>query len=141
MDNSIIDFILQFIKLSEDEVNVITEQNLFRQYKKNDFLLSDGKYAKDCYFIIQGCVRSYYVKKGEERNTDFFFEYETIRPVSYQTKQPSQYYLSCIEDCIIAIGNETRNQKLMEQIPNLSSLILQINEGLLIQKIIEFDSF
>jgi CRP-like cAMP-binding protein len=141
MNNNIIDYISQFIKLSEDEVQIINEQNLFRRYKKNELLLSEGEYAKDCYFIIQGCIRAYYIKNGEERNTDFFFENQTIRPVSYQTKQPSQYYLSCIEDCIIAIGNEARNQKLVEQIPKLSSLISQMNESLLIQKTVEFDDF
>jgi CRP-like cAMP-binding protein len=40
--------------------------------QKNDVLLSEGKCAKDCYFIIQGCVRSYYGKEGEGRNTNFF---------------------------------------------------------------------
>ena len=141
MDNYIIDYISQFIKLSEDEVQIISEQNLFRRYKKNEILLSEGQYAKDCYFIIKGCVRGYYIKDGEEFNTDFFFENQTLRPVSYQTKQPSQYYLSCLEDCVIAIGNEARNQKLVEQIPNLSSLISTMNESMLIQKTVEFDDF
>lgn len=141
MDNYIIDYISQFIKLSEDETQIITKQNLFRFYKKNELLLSEGEYGKDCYFIIQGCVRTYYIKNGEERNTDFFFENQTITPISYQTKQPSQYYLSCLEDCVIAIGNEARNQKLLEKIPNLSSLISQMNASLLIQKTVEFDNF
>lgn len=141
MDNYIIDYISQFIKLSEVEIQIINEQNLFRRYAKNEILLSAGKYAKDCYFVIQGCVRAYQIKDGEERNTDFFFENHTIAPISYQTKQPSQYYLSCLEDCVIAIGNEARNQKLLMQIPNLSLLISKMNKSLLIQKTVEFDDF
>ena len=141
MDNDIINYISQFIKLSADEEQIITEQNLFRRYEKNEILVSEGEYAKDCYFLIQGCVRAYHLKDGVERNTDFFFENQTIRPISYQTKQPSQYYLSCLEDCVIAISNEARNQKLVEQIPNLSSLISKMNEDLLIQKTIEFENF
>lgn len=141
MDDYIIDYISKFIKLSDVEIQTINEQNLFRRYKKNELLLSEGMIAKDCYFIIQGCVRAYYIKDGEERNTEFFFENQTIAPVSYQTKQPSQYYLSCLEDCVIAVGNEARNQKLLEQIPNLSLLISKMNENLLIQKTVEFDDF
>lgn len=141
MDNYIIDYISQFIKLSEDEKKIIAEQNFLRQYKKNEILLSEGEYAKDCYFIIQGCVRTYYLKDREERNTDFSFENQTITPVSYQLKQPSQYYLSCLEDSLIAIGNEARNKKLLGQIPNLSSLISKMNESMLVQKTIEFDNF
>lgn len=141
MDSSIIDYISQFIKLTEDEARIISNQNLFRQYKKNEILLAEGKYAKDCYFIIKGCVRAYYIKDGEERNTDFFFENQTIRPISYQTKQPSEYYLSCLEECIIAIGDEGRNQKLVEQIPKLSALILKMNEELFFKKQLELDHF
>lgn len=141
MDNQIIDYISQFITLSEEEVQVITRQNLFKQYSKNEILLSEGAIAKDCYFIIRGCVRSYYIKDGEERNTDFFFENQTIRPVSYQTKAPSAYYLSCMEDCVIAIGNEARNQELIRQVPNLSAMVMQMNDELLVQKTVEFDSF
>lgn len=141
MDSSIIGYISQFINLTEDEVRIISDQNLFRQYQKNEVLLAEGKYAKDCYFIIKGCVRAYYIKDGEERNTDFFFENQTIRPVSYQTRQPSAYYLSCLEECVIAIGDEARNQKLVEQIPKLSSLILKMNEELFLQKQLELDNF
>lgn len=141
MDKSIIDYISQYIKLSENEKEIITKQNFIKQYKKNDILLSEGKIANDCYFVIQGCVRAYHIKYGEERNTDFFFENQTITPISYQTKQPSQYYLCCLENCVIAVGNEERNQKLLEQIPNLSLLISKMNENLLIQKTVEFDDF
>jgi CRP-like cAMP-binding protein len=141
MDSSVIEYISQFIKLTEDEVQIIRAQNIFRQYKKNDTLLSEGEYSKECFFIIQGCVRAFYLKDGEERNTNFFFENQTITPVSYQTKQPSQYYLSCIEDCVLAIGNEERNKKLVEKIPKLSSLISQMNNDLLLQKTLEFDEF
>lgn len=141
MDNYIIDFITQFVKLSENEVQIVKNQNIFRYCQKDELLLSEGKYAKECYFIIQGCVRAFYIKDGEERNTDFFFENQTIRPVSYFSKEPSQYYLSCLENCIIAVGDEARNQKLIEQIPKLSSLILQMNEKLLVQKTVDFDDF
>ena len=141
MNNIVIDYITRFIPLTEEEVNIVVAQNLFRHYKKNDLLLKEGEYAKACFFVVKGCVRAYYLKDGAEHNTDFFFENQTIRPVSYQTRQPSQYYLSCLEDCLIAIGSESRNQKLVEQIPKLSALIQQLNEDLLIQKTVDFDLF
>ena len=141
MEENIINYISQFIKLTEEEEKIITEQNLFRHYKKNDILLEEGENAKVCYFVVKGCVRAYYLKNGEERNTDFFFENQTIRPLSYQTNKPSTYYLSCLEDCILSIGSESKNKKLAEQIPKLSSLILQMNESLLVQKTLELDNF
>lgn len=141
MEENIIHFIRQFVQLSDEDVACINKQNLFRSYRKNDQLLAEGERARECYFVIQGCVRAYYLKDGEERNTAFYLENETIRPLGYQTNQPSPYYLSCLEDCVLAVGSESRNKILVEQVPQLSSLILQMNETLLIQKTLELDDF
>ena len=68
MDNTILDFISQFITLSENEARIISEQNIIRHYKKNEVLLAEGETAKDCFFVIKGCVRAFYIKNGEEKN-------------------------------------------------------------------------
>ncbi len=141
MDESIINFISQYISLSEDEAEIIRRQNAFRVVKKNHILVAQGSMAKECYFILKGCVRAYYLKDGEELNTDFYFENQTVRPVSYQNNQPSAYYLACLEDSILAVGNGARNEELLRKIPKLSSLVFQLNEELLIQKTIEFNDF
>ena len=64
---------------------------------------------------------------GEERNTDFYIENQTITPVSYQTHTSSQYYLSCLEDCVLAVGSDERNRELVKKIPleNIALLILE----------------
>lgn len=141
MDHHVLNFIRQFIPLSDEEANIIIQQNVFRHYSKNDVLLTEGAFAKECYFVVKGCVRSYYIKDGEERNTEFYFENQTIRPVSYQTHAPSAYYLACLEDCILSVGTEENNAQLLEQVPRLAELILKMNEQLLLQKTLEFDRF
>jgi CRP-like cAMP-binding protein len=141
MTDDIIAFITRYIPLSEEEISIIHEQNLIKSYKKDTVLLSEGEYAKECYFILQGCVRSYFLIDGEEKTTDFYTESQAITPISYTQKEPSTYFLSCLEDCIIALGSTERNKKLVEKIPKLESLISQMNSELLIQKQISFDSF
>jgi len=141
MADEIMKFITDYIPLSEEEINIIKEQNLIKTYKKDTLLLSEGELAKECYFILRGCVRSYYLINGEERTTEFYTETQTITPVSYVKKQLSEYYLSCLEDCILAVGSPERNKELIEKIPKLESLILQMNSELLVQKQISFDSF
>lgn len=141
MNDKIIDYISQYISLTEEEAEIIRNQNIFKEYKKNEILLSAGEIAKACFFVVKGCVRAYHIIDGEERNTDFFFENQSIRPLSYHTNTPSEYYLSCLEDTVLTIGSDERNNKLVEQIPKLSSLILQLNNDLLIQKTVEFDNF
>jgi CRP-like cAMP-binding protein len=141
MENEIINFISSYIPLSGEEVSIIKEQNLIMSYKKGDVLLSEGEFSKECYFILKGCIRSYYLMDGEERTTEFYTENQSIRPVSYLTNQPSEYYLSCLEDCVVALGSAERNKSLIERLPRLSSLIMQMDGELLVQHQISFDQF
>ena len=141
MDHAVIDYISRFISLSEEEKTIIKDQNLFRHYPKNEILLKEGSFAKECYFIIKGCIRAYYLKDGEEKNTEFYFENQTVRPLSYQTNSPSVHFLSCLEDCIVAVGSEERNRTLIQKVPKLTELVSQMTEAMLVQKTQDFDHF
>jgi CRP-like cAMP-binding protein len=141
MEELIIKYMSKYVPLSEDEINIISKQNLIRHYMKNEVLLSEGEQATECYLVLSGCIRAYYLIDGEERNSDFYIENDTITSISYQAQLPSQYYLSCIENSVVAVSSETRNNKLIEQIPKLSLLIMQTNQERLIMKTVEFDNF
>jgi CRP-like cAMP-binding protein len=141
MTDEIISFITRYVSLTEEEIAIIHEQNLIRSYRKDAVLLSEGEYAKECYFILQGCVRSYYLIDGEEKTTDFYTESQTITPISYTKKEPSKYFLSCLENSIIALGSTERNNQLLEKIPKLQSMVAQLNSELLMQKQVSFDDF
>ncbi len=141
MENPIIKFITAYIELSPQEIDIINEQNQVKSFKKGTLLLAEGSYAKECYFILKGCVRSFYLVDGEERTTEFYTENQSINPVSYLTKQPSTYYLSCLEDCEIAVSSAERNKVLIEKVPKLEALILQMSSELLVQNQVSFDDF
>ncbi|MET0946427.1 MAG: Crp/Fnr family transcriptional regulator [Flavobacterium sp.] len=141
MQNKIIKFITDYIPLSEEEITILNEQNLIISYKKNSILLSQGELAKANYFVLKGCVRSYYLIDGEEKTTEFYTENQGVIPVSYVNKQPSEYYLSCLEDCILALGTPERDKALIEKIPKLKSLIMQMNNEMMAQNQISFDNF
>jgi CRP-like cAMP-binding protein len=139
MTELIHEFIAKYIDLSEEEIRIIEELKLIVSYKKNTVLLSEGELSKECYFILKGCLRSYYVIDGEEKTTEFFTEQQAVTPISYVMKQPSEYYLSCLEDSVIALGQ--KNDQLIERIPKLKTLIMQMNGELLARNQESFDHF
>ncbi|RKD85987.1 Crp/Fnr family transcriptional regulator [Mangrovibacterium diazotrophicum] len=141
MDEKIIEFISQYVSLTPEEIDIIKSQNLINFYPRGTVLLSEGERAKDCYFVLQGCVRSYYLVDGEDKTTEFFTENQTINPVSYLMKEPSSYYLSCLEDCVIALGNEERNRELMNKVPKLGAMVVNLSGELLSQKQDTLDDF
>ena len=141
MEENVIDFITRYISLTDGEIEIIKKQNLIKAFPKGTVLLKEGEFSKDCYFILKGCLRNYYLVDGEEKSTEFYIENEAITPVSYIAKQPSEYYISCLEDSVLVLGSEDRNRILIEQIPKLESLVMQLNTNQLVQQQISFDTF
>jgi len=106
MEKELAAFLSQYISLSETDMEVISSLSLFKEVKKGTILLKEGQESKQCYLVLKGCVTSYFLLNGEEKTTEFFTELQPIIPVSYIKQQPSEYYLGCVEDCILSIGSE-----------------------------------
>jgi CRP-like cAMP-binding protein len=141
MNDPIVNFLSKYIELTNEEIDIISNQNFIQSYKKRTILLAEGQIAKECYFIMQGCVSSYYLVDGEVKITEFFTESQPITPVSYTTKKPSEYYLECLEDCIISIGTPESTTELMRKLPRLAALGANIMEDQLAHQRMKYDDF
>lgn len=141
MDSKIIEFISQYISLTEEESRIIEKSKFIKEFNRDDILLKEGEYSNQCFFVLKGCVRAYYLLDGEEKNTEFFVENDTIVPVSYRTKRPSKYFLSCLEDSFISVATSEQSKLLVKNVPKLQNLVAQLNENKLIQKQIMYDDF
>lgn len=141
MDDFIIKYISAYIELTPEEEDIIKNQNLIKPFPKDTVLLAEGEYARECYFVLKGCVRRYHIINGEERTTEFYTENQSIIPVSYSTKKPSEYFLSCVEDTVIALGSNERNEELIKQIPKLETMLVQMASEMQAQNQIEMDNF
>lgn len=134
VDNLLVDYFSQYMTLSEEEIQLIKNEDIIRTYRKNDVLLREGQQAKVCYLVLKGCVKRYYLEEGGEKIVEFYTENDPISPVSYITKEPSQYYLSCVEPCLISTGNEERTQRFLEQFPRFVPIFIKIGDGLSVKK-------
>jgi CRP-like cAMP-binding protein len=65
MKDLLFDFISKYISLTEDEKNAIVSLDIFRSVKKGTILLKEGQKSKNSYFVLKGCIRTYYVLDGE----------------------------------------------------------------------------
>lgn len=141
METDLIEFLSRYIVLSEEEVQVIKKLNLIKEFKKNTILLKEGQVSTECYFVLKGCVRSYYLLEGEEKTTEFFVENQPVTPVSYIKNIPSEYYLTCLEDCILSIGSSKKTDQFLNELPKFASLIGTISNDLLANNQMQFDDF
>lgn len=141
MQNLLFDFISKYISLSEDEKNAIVSLDIFRSFKKGTTLLKEGQKSNDAYFILKGCIRTYYIIDGEEKTTTFYTEMETLTPHCVINKAFSKYYISCVEDTILIVTNPDMEADSFKKFPKFESLCRILSEELLVKEQINFDEF
>ncbi len=141
MKSILFDFISKYVTLTEDEKNAIFSSDVFRSVKKGTILLKEGQKSKDSYFVIKGCIRTYYILDSEEKTTDFYTEMEALTPHCVISKTPSEYYISCIEDTILTVSNSDMEAEINSKFPKFETLCKILSEELLAKQRLDFDAF
>lgn len=141
MQDLLFDFIAKYISLTEDEKNAIVALDLFGYYKKGTILLREGQKSKDYYFVLKGCIRKYYIKDGREITTAFYTEMETLTPHCVISNGMSEYFISCIEDTILIVGNPDLEVEVFAKFPKFENMCRILSEELLAKQQIDFDAF
>jgi CRP-like cAMP-binding protein len=109
--------------LNPEEVEDIAQAIRVEQFKKGSLLLKEGEVAKDCYLVLKGCVRQYYVVDGNEKTTSFFVEGQGFSSFKSASKGiPSDHFLECIEDTTLAVLSVKKELELYQKYPNFESL-------------------
>jgi CRP-like cAMP-binding protein len=141
MQNLLHNFISKYISLTEEEMNAINSLDLFRSVKKGTILLKEGQKSIDSYFVLKGCIRTFYIINGEEKTTAFYTEMEGLTPPSVITNKPSEYIISCIEDTILAVSNAEMTIEINTKFPKFDIMCRVLSEELLAKQQINFDEF
>lgn len=141
MQDILFDFISKYITITEEEKNALLSLDIFHSLKKGSILLKEGQKSEENYFVLKGCIRTYYNMEGEEKTTAFYTEMEGLTPVCVVSKAPSEYYVSCVEDSILLISNLDMEEEINTKFPKFEKMCRKLSEELLIQQRIDFDAF
>lgn len=141
MQDILFDFISKYISLTEEEKNALLSLDLFHSVKKGTILLNERQKSQESYFVLKGCIRVYYIIDGEEKTTAFYTEMEGLTPHCVINKAPSDYFIGCIEDCILLVSNTEMSVEVNSKFPKFDSMCRMLSEELLAKKQIDFDEF
>jgi CRP-like cAMP-binding protein len=141
MQNILLNFISKYISPTEEEMNAIVSLDIFRSVKKGTILLKEGQKSNEGYFVLKGCIRTYYIIDGEEKTTAFYTELEALNPPCVISKTPSEYYVSCIEDTILIVSNADMSVEINAKFPKFETMCRILSEELLAKQQIDFDEF
>lgn len=116
--------------LNAEEVELLVEKTIVAEFQKDTILLAEGQIPTKCYMVVEGCVREYILKDGEEKSTAFFMEGDTFTPNS-PNSQPSKHFWECAEDCTLTISNKNFEEEIRALLPKLDAVF----QGIAIQKL------
>lgn len=141
MENEIIKYLSKHIPITKELEEAVINSGFIRCFKKGEILLKEGEISNECYFVIKGCIRSYYIKDGEDKTTEFYTEEQAVTPSVYGKKIPSEYFIECIEDTIAGVGNPELEKEMYLKFPQLESLNLALGEAIMAKYIETFAEF
>lgn len=141
MKNLLFDFISKYIDLTVDEEKALEELNTFHTLKKGTLLLEEGQKSNNGYFVLKGCIRTYYVIDGEEKTTAFYTEMEGFTPPCVVDKKSSEFYVSCVENSILTISDPNMETEMFQKFPKFETMCRVLSEELLAKQQLDFDTF
>lgn len=128
MENTLIEYFSKFTQLSKEEEKVLRESMDTQVFKKGEYLLREGQFVKNTFFVLQGCVRQFRIIDGNDITTNIYTEEQWIIGDSLPEKLAAEHSLISMEDTIVVVGNEQKAREIFEQFPRLEAVSGKIME-------------
>ena len=104
----------KFVTFEESEWEILTQYLSFSTLKKKEHFVIEGKVCDYIAFIIQGAVRHYHVKDGQEITGYFCFENELLSAYkSFVKRVPSTNYIQALEETQLVLIAYADLQKML----------------------------
>ncbi|GAB3422331.1 Crp/Fnr family transcriptional regulator [Niabella aquatica] len=110
----LIEYILQFGNLNQQQIDLVISKGQILQLKKEDYFSEAGKIPKQVGFIIEGVIRGcYYNNKGEEITRCFISENSLVCDyVNFEANVSSSEYLQAVTDCSLIVFSKKNWEEL-----------------------------
>ena len=129
MHKKLIQYFASIMPISIEEANAIAATMVIQEYAKGTVLLREGQISTEVYFVLDGCVRQYFLVDGEEKTNNFFSEEQWVISMnSFSQQIPSTHFMACCIDSTLVVGNREKEEDLYKRFPNLESVSRKIME-------------
>src|SRR5512140_1323446 len=115
----LINNISRYISLTPEEKEQFLSYWKTKKIKRKQLLLETGEIAHYQYYVLKGCLRSYYIdSNGFEHNIQFAIEDWWISDVaSFFSEKPALLNLETLEESEVMILNREKTDLLFKEIP------------------------
>nr|WP_315201599.1 Crp/Fnr family transcriptional regulator [uncultured Flavobacterium sp.] len=111
----------KFVNISDSEFLDILAFFQVAKVRKKENLLVEGQICKSHYFVLNGCLRKFFVnEKGIEQTTEFAIENWWITDnIAFENKQASQFYIQAVENSEVMVIDYHSQEKLLAEFPKM----------------------
>ena len=109
----------KIIKLSNDEKIAFSNLVHVVDFEKKTKILAAGQICRYEYFVLSGCVRTYYYDEDVNEHTTMFAPagWWTGNLKSFVGETPSEHFLECLENSTLIRLTKSSLEELYRQIP------------------------
>ena len=110
----------RYVSFNANELKIFNSLLEFKAIPKKTILLHESEMCNFEAFVINGCVRKYYIDaNGFEVILQFAIENSWISDISFSIyeKNPSRVYIETLEDCEFFLFNPTTKEELFSRAP------------------------
>ena len=105
----------RFVTMDDDEWSLLVPYLEERHLGKQALFAKEGKVANEVGFVIQGNMRHFYTREGEEKTTYFYFEGHLVGSyISCLTQQPSELTIEAMTDSTLLVFRFKHLQELFD---------------------------
>ena len=111
----------KFIEINDSEFSDIISFFQISNVRKKENLLVEGQICKSHYFVIDGCLRKFFInEKGLEQTTEFAIENWWITDnIAYEHRQVTEFYIQAVETSKILTIDSYSQEKLLIEFPKM----------------------
>lgn len=121
MVHSFYSHITKFTTLEETEFETVL--SFFKTIKANkkENLLTAGQLCKVHFFVLEGCLRKFFINsKGVEQTTEFAIENWWLTDnIAYERGLPTEFYIQAVENSVVLVIDKQLQDKLVLEHPKL----------------------
>jgi CRP/FNR family transcriptional regulator len=113
--------IARYVTLTPAEAQLVGDYFTCQTVPRKAHLLEARQFCPASYFVLQGCLRLYFVtEKGTEQTTQFALENWWLADYSsLLSGRPSQCYIQAVEPTVVAVLDYPRQEELLARVPAL----------------------
>jgi CRP-like cAMP-binding protein len=111
----------KFIVIDEREFSDILAFFQIKKVKKKENLLVEGQVCKSHYFVLNGCLRKFFINaKGMEQTTEFAIEtWWMTDNFAYEREVSTEFYIQAVENSEILVIDREAQEKLLIEFPKM----------------------